>query len=324
MRLMPPRSSKFFHHGGRTEGHGGPQESVPLAMAGDLTDRSRRNGAAIEPTAPTPVALRGPPSFLVSPPGFALILRSCTGTGGRRSRCTVAGARPLPGHSRHGAWAQPPPRHARPNSRLVSTAWTRVVNVAPIICGVDVSADSLDARIGRDGAWRQFPRTRAGIAKLARFCRHHQVGLVVMEATGGYERLPFAELWAAELPVAVVNPRSVRQFAEAMGGLEKTDKIDAAMIAWYAETRRIVATPLRGRILALSPAVPTSAADASGPRQPRSPSTRRSRALATMGGQAAAQRQPSRQARVAAAGGYFRGPGSGRTSTSFGPSCPWR
>ncbi len=119
-----------------------------------------------------------------------------------------------------------------------------MVNVAPIICGVDVSADSLDARIGRDGAWRQFPRTRAGIAKLARFCRHHQVGLVVMEATGGYERLPFAELWAAELPVAVVNPRSVRQFAEAMGGLEKTDKIDAAMIAWYAETRRIVATPL--------------------------------------------------------------------------------
>lgn len=116
--------------------------------------------------------------------------------------------------------------------------------MAPIICGVDVSSESLDARIGRDGVWRQFARTRAGIAKLADFCRSHQVGLVVMEATGGYERLPFTQLWAAELPVAVANPRSVRQFAEAMGALEKTDKIDAAMIAWYAETKRIVPTPV--------------------------------------------------------------------------------
>ena len=119
-----------------------------------------------------------------------------------------------------------------------------MVNVAPIICGVDVSADTLDARIGRDGPWQRFARTQAGIGQLVLSCRSHQVGLVVMEATGGYERLPFAQLWAAELPAAVVNPRSVRQFAEAMGALEKTDKIDAAMIAWYAETRRIVPTPL--------------------------------------------------------------------------------
>lgn len=116
--------------------------------------------------------------------------------------------------------------------------------MAPIVCGVDVSAASLDARIGRDGAWRQFARTPAGIARLALFCRRHRVGLVAMEATGGYERLPFARLWATGMPVAVVNPRSVRQFAEAMGALEKTDKIDAAMIAWYAETKRIAPTPL--------------------------------------------------------------------------------
>jgi len=64
-----------------------------------------------------------------------------------------------------------------------------------------------------------------------------------MEATGGYERLPFAQLWAADVPAALVNPRSVRRFAEAMGSLEKTDKIDTGMIAWYAETKRIVPTP---------------------------------------------------------------------------------
>jgi len=64
-----------------------------------------------------------------------------------------------------------------------------------------------------------------------------------MEATGGYERLPFVQLSAADVPVALVNPRSVRRFAEAMGAPEKTDKIDTGMIAWYAETKRSVPTP---------------------------------------------------------------------------------
>ena len=113
-----------------------------------------------------------------------------------------------------------------------------------IICGVDVSAATLDARIGRDGPWQQFARTIEDISQLARFCKDHQANLVVMEATGGYERLPFAQLWAAGLPSAIINPRSVRQFAEAMGALEKTDKIDTAMIAWFAEVRHIEPMPL--------------------------------------------------------------------------------
>jgi transposase len=116
--------------------------------------------------------------------------------------------------------------------------------VARIICGVDIGAETLDAGIGRDGPWQQFARTTEGIAQLARFCRSHQASLVVMEATGGYERLAFAQLWASGLAVALVNPRSVRRFAEAMGILEKTDKIDTGMIGWYAETKRIEPTPL--------------------------------------------------------------------------------
>lgn len=111
--------------------------------------------------------------------------------------------------------------------------------MAHIICGVDISAATLDARIGRDGVWQQFARTAEGIAQFAQFCKTHQVSLVVMEATGGYERLPYTQLWAAGVSVAIVNPRSVRRFAEAMGALEKTDKIDTGMIAWYAETKRI-------------------------------------------------------------------------------------
>ncbi len=115
--------------------------------------------------------------------------------------------------------------------------------MAEIICGVDIGSQTFDARIGRDGDWRQFARTETGIGELATFCKDNNVELVVMEATGGYERLPFSLLWAAEVPVAIVNPRSVRCFAEAMGTLEKTDRIDCGMIAWYGETKRIQASP---------------------------------------------------------------------------------
>ena len=112
-----------------------------------------------------------------------------------------------------------------------------------LICGVDVSATTLDARIGRDGEHRRFAVSAEGLAGLIAFCQAHQVGLVVMEATGGYERQPAGHLWAAGLPTAIVNPRAVRDFAKAMGVLEKTDRLDCGMIAWYAETRRIKPTP---------------------------------------------------------------------------------
>jgi transposase len=77
-----------------------------------------------------------------------------------------------------------------------------------------------------------------GIAALRAFCQAHQVELVAMEATGGYELQAFAQLSEQGLPVAILNPRSVRQFAQSMGSLEKTDRIDAGMIAWYAEVKK--------------------------------------------------------------------------------------
>jgi len=111
--------------------------------------------------------------------------------------------------------------------------------VSKIICGVDVASDFLQARIGREGAEGRFSNTKDGIAELAAFCRQHQVELVAMEASGGYEKLPFALLWAQELMVAILNPRAVRHFAEGMGLLEKTDRIDAGMIAWFAEVKHV-------------------------------------------------------------------------------------
>jgi transposase len=110
--------------------------------------------------------------------------------------------------------------------------------VTQIICGVDISSTSLEARLGRDGAAGSFANNPEGIAELAAFCQSHQVELVAMEATGGYERQPFALLSEAGLPVAILNPRAVRRFAEGMGLLEKTDALDAGVIAWFAEVKR--------------------------------------------------------------------------------------
>jgi transposase len=116
--------------------------------------------------------------------------------------------------------------------------------VTRIICGVDVSSLALAARIGRDGSQASFANTAEGIAALAGFCRDHRVELVAMEATGGYEQQSFTLLSEQGLPTAILNPRAVRRFAEGMGVVEKTDSIDAGLIAWFAEVKRSQPSPL--------------------------------------------------------------------------------
>lgn len=103
-----------------------------------------------------------------------------------------------------------------------------------------MSSETLDARIGKDGPFERFANTPEGIEALAGFCKTHNAELAAMEATGGYEKQPFGLLWTQGIPVAIVNPRAVRQFAQGMGLLEKTDRIDAGVIAWFAEVKRIV------------------------------------------------------------------------------------
>ena len=112
-----------------------------------------------------------------------------------------------------------------------------------IICGVDISKAKLDACIEPGAIFASFDNDAAGIAELAAFCRQHQAGLVVMEATGGYERQPFLLLWEAGITCAMTNPRSVRRYAEAMGILEKTDRIDASVIARFAHAKNLQSTP---------------------------------------------------------------------------------
>ena len=113
-----------------------------------------------------------------------------------------------------------------------------------IVCGVDVSKDWLDAHILPGGVSGRFANDAGGVEELACLCREQGVQLVVMEASGGCEHRAFALLSAMGLPCAIVNPRQVRRFAEAMGYLEKTDRIDAAVIARYGQVKPVGTTPL--------------------------------------------------------------------------------
>jgi transposase len=113
-----------------------------------------------------------------------------------------------------------------------------------IICGVDVSKDKLDACVEPGGRSASFDNDAAGIAELAAFCRMHAVNLAVMEASGGYERRAFLGLWEAGVGCALTNPRNVRHYAEAMGIFEKTDRIDASVIARFAQAKNLGPTPL--------------------------------------------------------------------------------
>lgn len=108
-----------------------------------------------------------------------------------------------------------------------------------IICGVDVSSKHLDAHVHPAGIFRRFSNDIDGIGALAGFCRAHDVTLVAMEATGGYEREALYLLAAEGFALALANPRHVRRFAEGLGYLEKTDRIDAAVIAQFAQIRRL-------------------------------------------------------------------------------------
>jgi transposase len=116
--------------------------------------------------------------------------------------------------------------------------------VIQIICGVDVSKAQLDCGFeDKAQAHTRFPNTAEGIARLADFCRQHGVTLVAMEATGSYEKLAFGLLWQEGIACAIANPRQVRKFAEAMSFLEKTDAIDARVIAHFARVRGLKPNP---------------------------------------------------------------------------------
>ncbi len=104
--------------------------------------------------------------------------------------------------------------------------------------GVDVSQAQLDYAVRPSGEQGHVPNTEAGLAELVQQLKAVQPTLVVLEATGGLELAATAALASAGCPVAVVNPRQVRDFARATGELAKTDQLDARILAHFAEAIR--------------------------------------------------------------------------------------
>ena len=112
------------------------------------------------------------------------------------------------------------------------------------VVGIDVAKAELVVAVRPgDARWR-VPNDARGLARLRVRLRHLAPALVVLEATGGYERAAVAAIAATQLPVVVVNPRQVRDFARATGQLAKTDRIDADILALFAERVRPTPRPL--------------------------------------------------------------------------------
>src|SRR6266511_2208506 len=109
------------------------------------------------------------------------------------------------------------------------------MSISKTFIGVDVSKERLDCFCRPTGTTFSCDNTLPGIAALVQWVEAQQPQLIVLEATGGLERPLVAALVVAQLPVVVVNPRQVRDFARAIGQLAKTDRIDAAVIAHFGE-----------------------------------------------------------------------------------------
>lgn len=104
---------------------------------------------------------------------------------------------------------------------------------SPVTVGIDVAKGSLVLATDPAGPRATFDNSPAGVAEVVAACHRLAPACIVVEATGGYEHPVVGALWAAGLPVALVNPRAVRDFAKATGRLAKTDAIDAGVLARF-------------------------------------------------------------------------------------------
>ena len=116
---------------------------------------------------------------------------------------------------------------------------------AEIYVGIDVAKDRVDVAIRPDGDTWSADYDERGMSELVSCLRTVEPTAVLLEATGGLEVPLVSALAAASLPVVVVNPRQVRDFAKATGKLAKTDALDAQVLAHFAEAVRTSVRPLR-------------------------------------------------------------------------------
>jgi len=114
-----------------------------------------------------------------------------------------------------------------------------------VVAGIDVSKENLDLCLLPSGASQRFSNNESGCAGLASVLADVAPSRVIFESTGGLEMLAVGLLSAASLPVVVVNPRQIRDFAKACGLLAKTDKLDAKVIALFGQRIEPEIRPLK-------------------------------------------------------------------------------
>lgn len=125
-------------------------------------------------------------------------------------------------------------------ARIISKAGE---TMEPVFVGIDVSKDWLDVALS-NGKNFSFENSPKGFKLLGKKLRPHKPLCIALEATGGYEANAFQWLLAHEFTACCVNPRQVRDFAKACGKLAKTDKVDAGILALFAEKMNPVSRPL--------------------------------------------------------------------------------
>jgi len=113
--------------------------------------------------------------------------------------------------------------------------------------GIDVSKELLEVAVHESSYHFRCPNKVSAFANLIAELVDLRPKLIVLEATGGLEKLLFNALRSVGLPVAIVNPRQVRDFAKALGQLAKTDRLDAAVLAHFGVAIKPPLTPLKSQ-----------------------------------------------------------------------------
>lgn len=112
-----------------------------------------------------------------------------------------------------------------------------------LFVGIDVGKYHVEIALSDEGDVSRFKNDDEGIEGILGLLKGRNVGLVALEATGGYERQILASLLGAGIPAVAVNPRQARDFAKGLGKLEKTDAVDSRMLRRFAEVVRPPAPP---------------------------------------------------------------------------------
>jgi transposase len=141
-------------------------------------------------------------------------------------------------------WLRVRDRARRPR---ICKVWRMTEVTETVFVGIDVSKDTLELGLSNLERTERFANTHQGIKELLKRLTQVPVQLVVLEATGGMERLCAASLCSANYSVMVVNPRHSHHFAKSLGHLAKTDSIDAKVLAQFART--LDTTPKRDQML---------------------------------------------------------------------------